>query len=134
MMAMPLYVWAARGPYIRVVGLMLLCIPLALWVDGRLINGQFFIFGAFLSRFEIRWRLLETRFCIWLGQISFPLYLSQWLVQAFLPVPLPLQILAAFGLAQLLTWTVEAWSIKWSRKAGEFVLNYRLSKTSYAPV
>jgi peptidoglycan/LPS O-acetylase OafA/YrhL len=51
----------------------------------------------------------------WLGRISYPLYLSHWIVLNHLPGPLILRVAVAFAVAQMLTWTVERWSIEVSR-------------------
>jgi peptidoglycan/LPS O-acetylase OafA/YrhL len=118
MLSMPMLARAARGSFIWTVMTVVTIFILTYWSHWLGICMFFMAIGAFLARYDMRCRLLETRVFIWLGAISYPLYLSHWFVLTFLPVPLPLKFGAALGLAQILTWTVEVWSIKWSRQAG----------------
>lgn len=115
MVAMPLLVWLGTGSVVRVVAGILACAALAAAIDIHMIFGIFFVVGAFLSRSEFRLRPLERPIVQWIGRISYPLYLSHWLVLKYCPGPIVGRILAAFIVAQLLTLTVERWSIAASR-------------------
>jgi peptidoglycan/LPS O-acetylase OafA/YrhL len=129
MLAMPLLARIARAPAGVAMLLIALCIPAASWIDPRLIAAQLFILGAALSRVEIiRSPLLETRPLLWLGRIAYPLCLSHWLALTYLPAPLPVQLVAAVGVAHLLAVTVGDWSLIRSRQAAALVVtaHYRV--------
>jgi peptidoglycan/LPS O-acetylase OafA/YrhL len=77
--------------------------------------GSLFLAGAAMSHLAPRNRLLESPLPQYLGAISYPLYLSHWVVIAHVPGPLWLKVVAAFLVAHVLTITVERWSIEASR-------------------
>ena len=119
---MPLFVAAGRGrPVVAAAAVALGA--MALGAHWRVGYATFFVLGAFLSRWEFRNRWLESPVPQALGQISYSLYLSHWIVMsaarsvwgpwgALLSVPL------AFPLAWALWRVVEAPSIEASRAIG----------------
>lgn len=114
MLAMPILVWCSRGEAMRT----LLCVPLVLLaatLDARMLFALAFLIGAWLARFDLRIPALEGKLFQWLGRISYPLYLSHWLVFRYLPGPIVWQIAVAFAIAVVLTITIERWSIDASR-------------------
>jgi peptidoglycan/LPS O-acetylase OafA/YrhL len=118
MLAMPAIVWGGRGPLWRAAFSITLCLSAAVFAnDARLLFGMFFIFGAWVSQFELRSTILESALPQWLGAISFPLYLSHWLVLEYAPGPMAAKIVLAIALAWALTLTVERWSIAISRRS-----------------
>ena len=118
MLAMPAIVWAGRGPHWRAAFSILLCLLAAVFAnDARLLFGMFFVFGAWASQFELHSRILESALPQWLGAISFPLYLSHWLVLEYAPGPMAGRVALAIALAWVLTVTVERWSIVISRRS-----------------
>jgi peptidoglycan/LPS O-acetylase OafA/YrhL len=118
MLAMPAIVWAGRGPHWRAAFSIMLCLVAAVFAnDARLLFGMFFVFGAWASQFELHSTILESRLPQWLGAISFPLYLSHWLVLQYAPGPMAGKIVLAIALAWVLTLTVERWSIAASRRS-----------------
>ena len=123
MPAMPLFVLAGRSLVSTIAGVGA-CFLLARW-DSNFGFGVFFVLGAWLARFEIRARLFETAPLQWLGRISYPLYLTHWMVLHYLGGPLWARVALAFAIAQALTWTVERWSISGSRRAGRWVRGLR---------
>lgn len=116
---MPLFIAAGRGrPVVAVAAIALGA--LAMGAHWRVGYAMFFVIGAFLSRWEFRNRWLEAPGPQWLGQISYSLYLSHWILMsaarslwgpwgALVVVPL------AFPLAFALWRVVEAPSIETSR-------------------
>jgi peptidoglycan/LPS O-acetylase OafA/YrhL len=114
MLAMPLFVWFGRGSLIRAEIGVLLCLAAAL-IDPHAVFGVFFVIGAWASRFKFRVAALEHPLPQWLGRISYPLYLSHWPILYYFPGPMIVRVLAAFALAQVLTMTIERWSIAASR-------------------
>ncbi|HEX4507441.1 MAG TPA: acyltransferase family protein [Alphaproteobacteria bacterium] len=114
MFLMPLFVFVARGSLARLVGAMLATFVLQFFMPYALF-AWFFLLGAWLSRFELRWAPLETRFVQWLGRISYPLYLCHVPIIVFTGLPLVVSVPLAFAVAALLTVTVERWSIRASR-------------------
>ena len=114
MLAMPLFAWIGRGSLIR-LELAIAAYVAAGFCDGRALFAAFFMIGAWLSRYEVRCWVLEHPVAQWLGRISYPLYLSHWLVLHYCPGPMALRVGLAFALAQALTMTIERWSIAASR-------------------
>jgi peptidoglycan/LPS O-acetylase OafA/YrhL len=114
MFLMPLFVFVGRGSLARLVIAMLATMIVQLFTPYALF-AWFFLLGAWLSRFELRWAFLETRFVQWLGRISYPLYLCHVPIITFSGLPLVASIPLAFAVAALLTVTVETWSIRASR-------------------
>ena len=127
MLAMPVIVWFAGGTRARLYFGLIACIGGAL-LDARLLVGGYFLAGAWLSRFAWRCRALEWWLPQFLGRISYPLYLSHWLVLRYAPGGPWLTVPLAFAVGWLLTGTIEAWSIHASRLARSArlpVLGYR---------
>jgi peptidoglycan/LPS O-acetylase OafA/YrhL len=119
MVFMPLIVLARRG-LVAMVVLAAACLPLMLTVSPWFFFGVFFVFGAWVSQFDIRARWLESPVTEWLGTISYPLYLSHAIVIEDLGLPIWAAVPVTILVAQLLTWTVERWSISASRLVGRF--------------
>ena len=117
MFFMPLIVLSRRGLSVT-VGLAAVCLPLMLTVSPWFFFGPFFLLGASASQFEIRARWLEHPLAEWLGRISYPLYLSHAIVLDGCGLPIWAAVPVAILIAQLLTWTVERWSIEASRLVG----------------
>ena len=114
MLAMPIFVWLDGQLWRRLLGL-IACLA-CFWIVPQFLFGPCFILGAYAARLKFRLRFLEHALPQWLGHISYPLYLSHWLVLTYLPGPMVGRIAAAFILAQILTVTVERWSIRASRR------------------
>jgi peptidoglycan/LPS O-acetylase OafA/YrhL len=115
MLAMPIFVRLAGKPIPWLFVATMLCL-LAQKIDGNFFFAVFFVAGAGLSTCEFRFAPLEHWLPQWLGRISYPLYLSHWIVLNHFPGPLILRVAVAFAVAQMLTWTVERWSIEASRQ------------------
>ena len=79
MLGMPMFVWAARGSLRRLaaavvaIGVVSHFLPLFSFALP-------FLIGAYLSRWSLQSRLLESAAPQWLGKISYSLYLSHWLI------------------------------------------------------
>lgn len=117
MLAMPLFVWVGRASGIRLVIVLLLCLIAGEFSGYALIAACFFV-GAWLSRVELRWAPLEGWLPQWLGRISYPLYICHNPLISFTGLPLWVSVLLALGAADLLSRTVEKWSIDASRHVG----------------
>jgi peptidoglycan/LPS O-acetylase OafA/YrhL len=116
MLAMPLFVRFRGKPLVwAFVATMAGCLFRNAF-DALPFFAVFFVAGAWLSSFEFRWAPLEHWAPQWLGRISYPLHLSHWMVLRYCSGPIVLRAAAALVLAQLLTWTVERWSIDASRQ------------------
>jgi peptidoglycan/LPS O-acetylase OafA/YrhL len=59
--------------------------------------------------------MLEAPLPQWLGRVSYPLYLSHWVILYYAPGPLILRVAACFVAAEALAVTVERWSVAGSR-------------------
>jgi peptidoglycan/LPS O-acetylase OafA/YrhL len=117
MFFMPVIVLARRGLSMT-VALAAVSFPLMLMVSPWFFFAPFFLLGAWASQFEIRARWLENPLAEWLGRISYPLYLSHAIVLDDCGLPIWVAVPVAILIAQLLTWTVERWSIAASRLVG----------------
>jgi peptidoglycan/LPS O-acetylase OafA/YrhL len=115
MLAMPLFVWCGRGSLKRAGLGALVCVLFAVLIAPQSILGVAFIAGAWASRFRFRLAFFEHPLVQWLGKISYPLYLSHWLVLNYMPGPMIVRVSAALAVAQVLTLTIERWSIAASR-------------------
>ncbi len=80
-------------------------------IDAHLSFGVYFALGAGLAYLDPRVRCRETAIPQYLGRVSYPLYLSHWLVITYAPGPTLLRVALAFAVAHLLLLTVERWSI-----------------------
>ncbi len=114
MLGMPLYVAVGRAEWPKLV-IALLLIFLTLFITPYAFFGAFFLIGAWLARFDIRLPLLDRRAPQWLGRISYPLYLCHVPIITFSGLPLWASIPLAFAVAEILTRTVEKWSLDASR-------------------
>lgn len=122
MFAMPLFVWVGRASGARLIIALLMCVVAGSF-NGYSLFGAGFFAGAWLSRFEFHWAPLEMSVPQWLGKISYPLYLCHWPIMWDLGLPLWVSIPLSFGVASILTETVEKWSIRASRGVGRLTLN-----------
>jgi peptidoglycan/LPS O-acetylase OafA/YrhL len=127
MFFMPVIVLSRRGLSVT-VALAAACLPLMLMVSPWFFFAPFFLLGAWASQFEIRARWLENPLTEWLGRISYPLYLSHAIVLDDCGLPIWAAVPVAILIAQLLTWTVERWSIEASRLVGRSRLLGRLTQ------
>jgi peptidoglycan/LPS O-acetylase OafA/YrhL len=118
MVVMPFFVWFAGKPFVFALAGIGACV-LTVEINSLFFFSVFFVAGAWLSRFEFHFAPLEHWLPQWLGRISYPLYLSHWIVFRHLPGPIGVRIAVAFAAAQVLTWTIERWSIDLSRRAGK---------------
>jgi peptidoglycan/LPS O-acetylase OafA/YrhL len=116
---MPLFVLAGRGRPVLVAAA-LAAGAMALGAHWRVGYATFFVAGAFLSRWAFRNRWLESPIPQALGQISYSLYLSHWILMSaarsiFGPWGALMSVPLAFPLAWALWRAVEAPSIEASR-------------------
>ena len=130
-LAMPAIAWSGRGGPARTLGCMALCIGLvATWWPSHLGLRAFlsylvcFVAGAGLSRASLRSQLLEMPGLQRLGQLSYSLYLTHWLVlqaftDAFGRTGTLLGVPACFAVAQLAWRYVEQPSIELARRTSE---------------
>jgi peptidoglycan/LPS O-acetylase OafA/YrhL len=124
MFFMPLFVWVAKGKTGRV--LLGLAVTLAAsLVYIKVFFALFFIAGAYASRWDFRNRFLESAIPQWLGQISYSLYLTHWLVFTLAARFFgPWGPLASMPVVMIVAWTiwrfVEAPSIRLSRRVITF--------------
>jgi peptidoglycan/LPS O-acetylase OafA/YrhL len=119
MLLMPAYVWVSRQSLLRLSIVLVIVVQAAVILSKvmpMLVLTGFFFIGAWLTRYEIRWRPLETAFPQWLGRISYPLYLCHWPIIFFAGLPIWATIPLSFAVAEVLTRTVERGSIDWSRR------------------
>jgi peptidoglycan/LPS O-acetylase OafA/YrhL len=135
---MPLIAWSGRGSMLRMLG----CV-LVTFAAGRVfppaLFGILFILGAALSGVTFRARLLEGPVPLWLGRVSYSLYLSHWLVlkacsQAFGTPGLVLAVPLALLIAEVLCRWVEIPSIALSRRVGRRIAQEeRVRETGPSP-
>ena len=121
MLAMPAFVWVGRRSFLWLIAALeaaVLLQSLPAYMTTFFFCLFFFFLGAWISRFEIRVSLFESRIPQWLGRISFPLYLCHDPIITFLGLPLIVSVPLSFGVAVILTETVEKWSISASRRIG----------------
>ena len=123
MMFMPIIVWFVSGTLKRsVIAIAVLACVVQVYPDISI--GITFVGGALLHRREFRNRILESHVAQWLGQISYSLYLSHWLVlslaiQAFGPWVGGIGALpVALAVGWLVWWAAERPSIWASRRIG----------------
>jgi peptidoglycan/LPS O-acetylase OafA/YrhL len=76
---MPFIAWFGRGSPARMILAVIACAALTL-LGGAPAYGAFFVAGAALSRFTFQSKALESRVPLWLGKVSYSLYLSHWVV------------------------------------------------------
>lgn len=131
MLLMPAYVWVSRRSFPWLVAALVLvpaaAAALANVLPVPLMIGFFFV-GAWLTRFKLRWAVLESPIPQWLGRISYPLYLCHWPIIVDLNLPVWASVPLAFAVADVLSRTVEAWSIRASRRVGRLTLKGEGSK------
>jgi peptidoglycan/LPS O-acetylase OafA/YrhL len=114
MLAMPLIVWVGRASFAWLVIACLGSFVLAMF-NSFAIFAWFFFAGAWVSRFDIRLGIFETKVPQWLGRISYPLYLIHVPIIWYMHLPLFVSVPLVFAVAEILARTVEAWSIRASR-------------------
>ena len=119
---MPLIAWAGRGPVNRAL-LVAVGFIVASQFFAPLLFGALFVLGAALSGQAPAWAFFETRAVQFLGQVSYSLYLSHWMLlkaaSIYLgPFWVPAAGVAALPLAWVVWWAVENPSIHLSRRIG----------------
>ncbi len=78
---MPLIIWFGAGSFARaLIGVLAGIALVVITLDLRLLMFSLFFAGSYLSRFDIRIRVLETAVPQWLGKISYSLYLSHFVL------------------------------------------------------
>jgi peptidoglycan/LPS O-acetylase OafA/YrhL len=92
-------------------------------VDPRFFCLFFFGIGVSMAQFAIPWPQRVPRLALWLGKISYSLYLTHGLVMQvgmteFGPKGTALVLPAVFIIAWIVWWAVERPSIAWSRAVG----------------
>ena len=115
MLLMPIFVYAARGSSVRFL-LIAIVFLLASFIAPYVFYALYFLAGGRLSRISIQWSPLETPLPQWLGRISYPLYLCHWPIIYYAGIPGWAVLPLVFGVAAVLTATVEKWSIQASRE------------------
>jgi peptidoglycan/LPS O-acetylase OafA/YrhL len=121
MLVMPVIVFVGRASFARLV-IALLAVLVAQLVAPYAFFAAFFLVGAWLSRFDVRLPLLSARLPQWLGRLSYPLYLCHVPLISFAGLPIWASIPLAFAVAELLSRTVEKWSIMAARRVGRLTL------------
>ena len=124
MVFMPLIALAGRGRVWRAALLYALAIAASSYYV-KFAFGEYFLIGAFLSRWDFRNRFLSAAGPQWLGRISYSLYLSHWLVfvlanRYFGGWGVVASIPVAFVVAWVVWRFVEAPSIRLSRRIDAF--------------
>lgn len=122
MLGMPVIALVGRGGFARLVIAMAGSVIAMELLTPHAFYAPFFFIGAWLTRFEFHLKPLETSLPQWFGRISYPLYVCHYPIIVFAGLPLWMSIPLAFAVAELLTRTVEKWSIQASRRAGRFTL------------
>jgi peptidoglycan/LPS O-acetylase OafA/YrhL len=123
MVAFPLIVWGGSGSLRRMLLSCAICMAMGL-LNWRLALGTFFLAGAYVSRGGVPALTIFTApWLLWVGDISYSLYLTQWLVlraaiQHFGNVGALFAVPAVFFVAWAVWRTVELPSIVASRSAG----------------
>ncbi len=140
---MPLIVWLGRGSTVRAwAGVVAFCgVGQFLVQDPEqeyFLALGYFVLGAYLSRYTPRVRWLETAPVLWLGKISYSLYLSHWLVfalamRAFGPIGALYALPLAFPVGWALWATVEQPSINASRRLKAWAAQPRLASQAATP-
>ncbi|HYA73390.1 MAG TPA: acyltransferase family protein [Roseiarcus sp.] len=123
-LAMPLIILLGRRTWTTA----LVCISLILLhrYGEDVVYGLFFVVGSYATRFQFDFALLNSRFCQWLGKISFSLYLTHEIVIGvckfhfpsiweYVAIPLCLVVATAFWIA------VEKPSLWASRQFGKWI-------------
>lgn len=123
-LAMPLIILLGRRTWTTT----LVCISLILLYgySEDLYFGLFFVVGSYATRFKFDFAVLNSRFCQWLGKISFSLYLTHTIVIGvckfhfpsiweYIAIPLCFVVAAAFWIA------VEKPSLWASRQFGKWI-------------
>lgn len=113
MLIFPLISWCRTWPRAAIgcAG----CIMATAYVSPWFEYGPWFILGAATARYHFRLSWLETPIAQWLGRISYPLYLSHELVLDYSGLPAWGAAIVSLGVAEILTRTIEKWSIDLSR-------------------
>ena len=124
---MPRIVWSGSANPFRAALAMVVLVAASLF-DARILVGALFVFGAFAARWEYRNRLLESALPQWLGQISYSLYLTHWIVielgvRAMGPWGAVLALPPVFVVAWVVWWSIERPSISASRWLGRAVVH-----------
>ena len=137
MLFMPIIVWIARGPMIRLALSLAACLVF-LPTHPDLGFGMTFGLGAVMYRLDVQCKLLQRAIPQWLGRISYSLYLSHWLVltvawRAFGPeIGGAISFPIALAVGWLVWWTVERPSTRASQRIPTFNFSPRWQPSSTA--
>jgi peptidoglycan/LPS O-acetylase OafA/YrhL len=117
------FFWIARRGREAILATALLCAACSFWHPWAFALAVLAC-GVAASRFDIRWPRRVPGFALWLGRISYSLYLSHWVVisacvDAFGRSGLWLAWTVVLPVGWLLWLLVERPSIKLSRRAGQ---------------
>lgn len=120
MFIMPLIIFLARKGTLAIVaaGIFLLGLAYVFSDFGYLVC---FLLGAWLAQFDFYWQPLEHPIMQWLGKISYPIYLSHWIVLVAIPTTSLyetrlVRVPVVFLVSILLYYTTEKFSIFLSKR------------------
>lgn len=123
---LPILVWVRnQSKTLRPVLVILLCLSLTIWFKPEFFFGIFFVIGAWLSKLDFKVKFLESTLPQYLGRISYPLYLIHWPILYQTHFGLGLKLGLIWFCSEVLTQTIEKFSIKTSKQI-RFRPNFKL--------